>query len=227
MILYKRKNMAESFRLAIFLTLTGGFQDAYSYFARGGVFANAQTGNVVLLAREIVSGDFEGSIRYIVPIIAFSIGVFIAINVESHFEDKLNFNWRQMVLLTEIIIAASCAFIPETYNNVCNALLSSSCAMQITAFKKIKGLSTNTAMCVGNIRNASDHLAKYFILKDRNILKNSLHYYAIVFVFAIGAALGYAATEKFSLKGIWGVLIFLITAFVLFFFEEKKDKREE
>lgn len=224
MILYKRENIAESFRLAIFLTLTGGFQDAYSYFARGGVFANAQTGNVILLARELVRGDFEGSIRYIVPIIAFSIGVFIAINLQATLDDKITFNWRQIVLLTEIVIAFSCAFIPETYNNVCNAVLSLSCAMQITAFKKIKGLSTNTAMCVGNIRNAGEHLAKYFILKDKNILKNSLHYYVIVFVFAIGAALGYATALKFALKGIWGVLVFLIIAFAMFFMEEKNSK---
>ena len=35
---------AESFRVAALLSVTGGFLDAYTYVARDGVFANAQTG---------------------------------------------------------------------------------------------------------------------------------------------------------------------------------------
>lgn len=40
------RQMSEAFRNCIFLALSGGFQDAYTYFTRDGVFANAQTGNV-------------------------------------------------------------------------------------------------------------------------------------------------------------------------------------
>ena len=39
----------ETFRVAALLALVGGFLDAYIYILRGGVFANAQTGNMVLL----------------------------------------------------------------------------------------------------------------------------------------------------------------------------------
>ena len=37
----------ESFFLAVLLTITGGFLDAYTFCCRDQVFANAQTGNVV------------------------------------------------------------------------------------------------------------------------------------------------------------------------------------
>ena len=39
---------SESFRLSAILSFSGGLQDAYTYNTRGSVFANAQTGNVVL-----------------------------------------------------------------------------------------------------------------------------------------------------------------------------------
>lgn len=224
---YRRENMAESFRLAVLLTLTGGFQDAYSYFARGGVFANAQTGNVVLLAKQLVTGNLEGTIKYLIPIGAFFIGVFVAVFIEEKLADKLKFNWRQMILGFQILIVIFCGFMPEKYNSIVNALLSLSCSMQITAFKKIKGLSTNTAMCVGNIRNASDHLARFLFLKERGFFKNAIHYYTIIFVFAIGAAFGYTCVSKFSLRGVWGALISLIIAFILFFLEIDEDEREE
>ena len=50
----KNGQISESLALGIFLTLAGGFQDAYSYNVRDHVFANAQTGNIVLLGQNIV-----------------------------------------------------------------------------------------------------------------------------------------------------------------------------
>ena len=35
--------MSEAFSTMVFLTLSGGLQDAYTYCVRGQVFANAQT----------------------------------------------------------------------------------------------------------------------------------------------------------------------------------------
>ena len=40
--------MSESLLLGALLAVAGGFFDAYTYLCRGGVFANAQTGNIVL-----------------------------------------------------------------------------------------------------------------------------------------------------------------------------------
>ena len=45
--------MSESFLTAVFLSLSGGLQDAYTYVYRDKVFANAQTGNIVLLSQSI------------------------------------------------------------------------------------------------------------------------------------------------------------------------------
>ena len=43
------KQMSESIELGIVLAASGGFMDAYSYIMRDHVFANAQTGNMLLL----------------------------------------------------------------------------------------------------------------------------------------------------------------------------------
>ena len=47
----KRTHASDAWRVAAFLALSGGFQDAYSFLARGHVFANAQTGNIVLFGK--------------------------------------------------------------------------------------------------------------------------------------------------------------------------------
>ena len=48
--------MSDTFHAAVFVTLSGGFQDAYTYICRGQVFANAQTGNIVLLSAALLRG---------------------------------------------------------------------------------------------------------------------------------------------------------------------------
>ena len=52
-----RGQMSESFLTAVFLSLSGGLQDAYTYLFRGKVFANAQTGNIVLLSSNLMDGS--------------------------------------------------------------------------------------------------------------------------------------------------------------------------
>ena len=45
-----KRQMSESFINSVFLAISGGFQDAYTYNVRDEVFSNAQTGNVVLMS---------------------------------------------------------------------------------------------------------------------------------------------------------------------------------
>ena len=59
--------MSDTFQAAVFVTLSGGFQDAYTYICRGQVFANAQTGNIVLLSAALLRGDWVVCLKYVIP----------------------------------------------------------------------------------------------------------------------------------------------------------------
>ena len=54
----KRWQTSESITVGLFLALSGGFMDAYSYINRGKVFANAETGNIILMTLKICEGKF-------------------------------------------------------------------------------------------------------------------------------------------------------------------------
>ena len=102
----KRPNhgqMSESFYTVIFLSLSGGLQDAYTYLFRGGVFANAQTGNIVLLSVHLFEGEWVSAGRYLVPLLAFSLGVLMSELARWHFQGRL-LHWRQLVVLGEILL---------------------------------------------------------------------------------------------------------------------------
>ena len=69
---------SESFFVGALLSLAGGFLDAYTYITRGGVFANAQTGNMVLLGLRLSEHRWSDSLSYLIPILAFAAGVLLA-----------------------------------------------------------------------------------------------------------------------------------------------------
>ncbi len=60
------------------LAAAGGFLDGFTYVGHGHVFANAMTGNVVLLGIDFISGSREAAFRHLPPILAFLVGVSVA-----------------------------------------------------------------------------------------------------------------------------------------------------
>ncbi len=56
------------------LTLSAGMMGAYTFNLRGGVFCNAQTANVVLMAIAFGAGDWAGGAYYLIPIGAYFLG---------------------------------------------------------------------------------------------------------------------------------------------------------
>ena len=65
---------SESFRLSALLSFSGGLQDAYTYNVREGVFANAQTGNVVLMSQNFMQGEWDKGLHFFGIILIFAIG---------------------------------------------------------------------------------------------------------------------------------------------------------
>ena len=185
---------SESMPLGILLTGTGGFLDAYTYIYRGGVFANAQTGNLVMLGLNIAQGHWISTIRYLIPIAAFLAGTMLALWIRIQFQNG-RFHWRQAVVLLEALILATVILIPKGEADMAaNVLVSFVCAMQVSAFRKIHGHVLATTMCTGNLRSGTELLMKYWETKDRNVLKAGLKYFGIVLCFVVGAGVGTAVT---------------------------------
>ena len=95
---------SESFAAAALLALSGGLLDAYTYLCRGGVFANAQTGNIVLLSTNIMDGRWDKVLHYLVPLCAFALGVLAAEKMREHFQAMQRLHWRQLVVLGEVLL---------------------------------------------------------------------------------------------------------------------------
>ena len=208
-----RGQMSESFLTAVFLSLSGGLQDAYTYFFRGKVYANAQTGNIVMLSHSLFSRQWATALSYLVPLLAFASGILVAELTRIKLQHTRVLHWRQIIVLAEILLLFVVGFFPQELNLLANAFVSFSCAMQVQTFRKVNGYGFASTMCIGNLRSGTESLSIYLRDKRPEALRKALHYYGIICVFALGAGAGGICSLHIGLRAIWISSLLLCIAF--------------
>lgn len=217
------QQMSEAFLTAAFLSVSGGLQDAYTYFSRGNVFANAQTGNIVLLSQHIYDRDFVTAFHYLIPLAAFVCGVAVTEIIHQNYQKIQKIHWRQLILIIEIALLFLVGFLPETWNLLANAMVSFSCAMQVQAFRKVNSYAFASTMCIGNMRCGMESLCAYRLSRDKSFLRKAKHYFGIIFLFAFGAGLGSFLIEYWGLRTIWVSCLLLLVSFALMLIKEELE----
>lgn len=221
------KQMSESLLTATFLSVSGGLQDAYTYVFRGKVFANAQTGNIVLLSKCVVERNWHLAIHYLVPLLFFALGVIAAESIRMKYQKIQKIHWRQLILIIEILLLFVVGFLPTKWNLIANAMVSFSCAMQVQTFRKVNGYAFASTMCIGNIRSGMESLCAYKKTHDKNILYKSLCYISIIIMFAFGAGLGEYFIPISGMRTIWFSCGLLFVSFLIMFIKEEVEEHPE
>lgn len=216
-----RGQMSDSFRAAVFIVLSGGFQDAYTYTCRGEVFANAQTGNIVLLSTALFQREWMTVVKYLIPVLSFLVGTAVAECVHIRLKACEKIHWRQIILLCEIVLLLAVGFMPQRLDALANALVSFVCALQVQTFHKVRGHAYASTMCIGNMRSGTEALCAYFREKDKEILWKALTYFGVILVFGIGAGLGSVLAAAFGDRVIWVCCVLLSVSFGMMFTPEK------
>ena len=214
--------MSESLLTASFIILSGGLQDAYTYLCRGKVFANAQTGNIVLFSAHLFEGEWALCASYLVPVLSFMAGVFVAECVHRRYRYMEKVHWRQLIIVAEIVLLFFVGFLPQSVNTPANALVSFVCAMQVQTFRKVRGHAYASTMCIGNMRSGTDALCAYFHTHDRKILEKALTYFGVIGLFAVGAGIGSVLTKAFAERAIWLSCVLLAISFFIMLIREDK-----
>lgn len=217
----ERRQRSETFLVAALLAVAGGFLDAYTYLCRGGVFANAETGNMVLLALRAAEGRWREALGYLVPIAAFALGVAVAEVVKSLHRRSGCLHWRHTVLLVEIAALAAAAVIPlGEWDSAVNVLVAFVCALQVEAFRKVRGYPFASTMCTGNLRSGMEAL--YFgVFQDRREqLYRGGCYFAVIACFMAGAALGGVLAAKAPQLAVLAPAALQLAAFLLMWGKE-------
>ncbi|MFB0920802.1 MAG: YoaK family protein [Oscillospiraceae bacterium] len=219
----KKIRISESVQLGIILAISGGLMDAYTYVCRGHVFANAQTGNILLLGVNLSEGNFRTALPYLYPVLSFTLGVLMSEIVRRRYLRAKKLHWMQITTLLEAVILLVVGFLPQAMNIPSNCLVSFACGIQVQSFRTIRGNGIATTMCIGNLRTATQYISDYFYEKDRGLLRKGLMYYGIILIFVCGAIIGYKLVQLWAEKAIIVSSILMLLGFLMLFLEDKSE----
>lgn len=216
----KSLQVSESIEIGALLAFSGGLMDVYSYLLRDHVFANAQTGNIILCAIHLSEGQLYQALEYLAPISGFAIGVAAAQFVRLYFAKC--WHWRQTAVLLEAVILFGVSFIPLELNLLANSLTSLACGIQVEAFRKIFGHALATTMCVGNLKSTVHFLCEAVKFRSKKSLRSSLLLVFIILCFVSGALSGKFFISLWQLGAIRVSSIILLVAFCIMFIDLEK-----
>lgn len=204
------------------MALVGGYLDMYTYLNRGKVFANTQTGNLVLLGHSLATCNWKKAIYYLFPIVFFMIGVSLTEWLEHKFNETRSFSWRHMTLGGEIVFLFIVMLLPKgNYDVLANIIVSFVCGLQVQTFRKVNGYSYSTTMFTGNVKNAAANLTHHLITKEEEAKKSGLIYLTIILMFILGAVLATVLTDFFYEKSVGFVNVILVFVFYMLYLEKK------
>ncbi len=142
-------------RDAVLLAATGGLLDTVVYLNHGHVFANAMTGNVVLLGISAVGRKWHEIVPHVVPIGGFLAGVWASKWMRSRLGGRT-------VLLgvgLEIVVLFAMGWLPRGFPEMTfTAVVAFVAAFQVASFRRVDEFSYNSTFLTANLRDVTEGL---------------------------------------------------------------------
>lgn len=213
----------------VFLTIifVAGFYGAFTFLLRGGVFCNAQTVNLMMVAINIAKTDFSKALYYCIPIIAFFVGILLSEIVPSPFKRLRIIRWDTLLILIEIVTVLIIGFLPaNTPFRVSHILINLITAMQYNTFRQVCGVPMTTTFCTNELRQMSVALIRALKHRDKSFGAQFVGHLGMVLSFALGAGLGAFLCNVLGDKAIFAVLLPLSVVFIYLLYADLVPERD-
>jgi uncharacterized membrane protein YoaK (UPF0700 family) len=191
------RSLAGMFAIASLFAIVGGFLDAYSYLARGHVFANAQTGNVVLFGVRAAAGNWTSAWKTLPSLLAYMCGVAVVRLLKVR-PQKQTFRATLICQALELLVLLVLLFFGRFVPDFCAVpLIAFSAALQSTSFSNIGPWRFNSAMTTSNLRDAVSGWMQLAQGETDPKLRGEAIVGSMIFLcFAAGALLGGVCTLR-------------------------------
>lgn len=216
----------ESSRVFSLLMLAGGVLGAFTYMARGNVFCNAQTGNILLLGLALGDGEWGRAAYLLIPITAYGLGAAVSEFLPVPVKKAGKLRWDTLLIGFELMVTVLLGFVPEEAPyQISQVAVNFICSMQYNTFRQAEGIPMATTFCTNHLRQAGVWLVKGIRKKDRTYLKRFLQHGRMIVLFVAGAAAGAVLCRYVQGRAVWGAsVVYLIVFLDLLYADLKKEK---
>jgi uncharacterized membrane protein YoaK (UPF0700 family) len=207
---------------ALLLTLANGFLDAHTYIARGGVFANVQTANVIFFAIDSSESKWAAALAHIWPLLAFIAGMALASYIKSGRVEHIVPHALRWTMAVQAVVLGIIGFVPASVpHSYVTVPISFLAAMQIGLFRSIGDLAYLPVATTGNMMRFMESGYDAFVEKHAESRRACGVYGALIVAFAIGALAGSVASLAWGVHAIWLPAGFLAITLCLFIVDER------
>lgn len=211
-------------RFAVLLTLANGFLDAHTYIARGGVFANVQTANVIFSAIHLSQHRFYTALAHVWPLLAFIAGALLAAHIKSGRMERILPHSLRWTMGFQAIALGIMGFVPATVDHfVVTVPISFLAGVQIGLFRSVGDLGYLPVATTGALASVMESAYNTVVEKTPAARHAFAVYASLIIAFAVGALIGAYATEAWGVHAIWLAAGFLTVTLCLFIIEDPTD----
>lgn len=218
----------DTLRVAIILSMIGGYIDSLCYSLLGGHFASLQSGNLIMLGINLSNGNYRHGLSYLVPLGAFTLGAGSNFFVRQKLAHNTPIIWQEWSVLFELIgmliIAIFAPYLPTLL--VIGGLAFFS-ALQADSFTVVHGTPYATLMSTGNVKTFGSNLIQYLVTRNHDKLVVTLRFFFILFAFFIGAYVAHFLGNILQLKALYGTCLLLLITCILLHFDLDANKNRE
>ena len=199
------------------LTIAAGMMGLYTYNLRGGVFSNAQTGNIVKMAMAIGSGEIKEGFYYFIPFTAYILGTIISEILPEKVRHSHFIRWDTLLVGIEIITLFILGFVPLTWpDQIAQIVISFLCSMQFNTFRQAEGIPMATTFITNHVRQIGISLAR--IIRHHELeaeaRKKATKHARIILAFFLGGTVMTFFCNYFGEKSIWLAIAPLTLCFI-------------
>ena len=190
----EQKKYLECEKLWVFVVLifVAGFYGAYTMLLRGGVFCNAQTGNMVLMGMAFGQGQWSKGVYYLFPIGIYLLGVMISELIPKYVR-RLGVRWDTLLIFLEIVGVIVVGFVPLTANHkISQFVIMLLCGMRYNTFRQAEGVGMATTFCTNHLRMFGSALTRALFRRRKypGPAARALPHGAMIRSFILGACAG-------------------------------------
>jgi uncharacterized membrane protein YoaK (UPF0700 family) len=217
---------AERVNQALLLAAVGGFLDAYTFVGHGGVFANAQTGNIVIFGAAATTHRWHDAVLHLPAIAAFLLGVAVTELLALSRIRGLVKRPTRVVLISEILVLAILGAPPIGASTVLvTAAVAFVASLQVSTFHKVGDMPYSSTLTTTNLRNLVSGAFAWLAAHESHAGRDTLRLGGVITAFAAGAALGALATRHLGAQASWLAAGALIAVLALIWSDTNRGER--
>lgn len=207
----------EKYYIFELLTIAGGMMGLYTYNMRGGVFCNAQTGNIVKMIVAFGHGKFSDGLYYFIPFAAYILGTIISEVLPEKVRKTHFVRWDTMLVGIEIIVLFLVGLIPLSWpDQISQVLINFLCAMQFNTFRQAEGVPMATTFVTNHVRQIGISFARIILHyeQEKDARKKAGKHAKLILAFFSGGILMTYMSQYYNEGTIWLAIIPLVICFV-------------